>query len=129
MSLLFLNLSFEKVAAQGLSLMLLLSVFTSCGMRAEEKCISITLGADRPIIDTLMIDSSNRNSIHHAELQLSGEVKDTLKVGVGSFFQVELLPGKYDTLIYKGDWYADPMVLKAEGGKGSELSFCARFYY
>nr|WP_287938992.1 hypothetical protein [Algoriphagus sp.] len=109
-------------------LLIILSVFTSCGKRAEEKCTSITLGADRPIIDTLMIDSSNRNSIHHAELQLSGEVKDTLKVGVGSFFQVELLPGKYDTLIYKGDWYADPMVLKAEGGKGSELSFCARFY-
>lgn len=129
MSLLFPNLSFEKVAAQSLSLMLLLSVFYSCGKRAEEKCTSITLGADRPIIDTLMIDSSNRNSIHHAELQLSGEVKDTLKLGVGSFFQVELLPGKYDTLIYKGDWYADPMVLNAIGGKGSDLSFCARFYY
>lgn len=121
--------SFEKVAAQGLSLMLLLSVFTSCGKRAEEICTSVTLGADLPIIDTLVIDSPNRNSIHHAEFQLSGEVKDTLKVGVGSFFQVELLPGKYDTLIYKGDWYADPMVLNAIGGKGSDLSFCARFYY
>ncbi|PZV78101.1 hypothetical protein CLV31_11877 [Algoriphagus aquaeductus] len=109
-------------------LLIILSVFTSCGMRAEEKCTSITLGADRPIIDTLMIDSPDRNSIHHAELQLSGEVKDTLKLGIGSFFQVELLPGKYDTLIYKGDWYADPMVLNAEGGKGSDLSFCARFY-
>lgn len=129
MILLSLNLSFEKVAAQGLGLMLLLSVFTSCGMGSEEKCTSITLDADRPIIDTLMIDSPNRNSIHHAELQLSGEVKDNLKVGVGSFFKVELLPGKYDTLIYKGDWYADPMVLKTEGGKGSELSFCARFFY
>lgn len=60
--------SFEKVAAQGLSLMLLLSVFTSCGKRAEEICTSVTLGAD-------------------------------------------------------------PIVLKAEGGKGSELSFSARFYY
>jgi len=119
----------EKVAAQSLSLTILLSVFTSCGKRAEEICTSVILGADLPIIDTLMIDSPNRNSIHHAELQLSGEVKDTLKVGVGSFFQVELLPRKYDTLIYKGDWYADPMVLNTEGGKGSELSFCARFYY
>lgn len=129
MILSFPNLSFEKVAAKGLILMLLLSVFTSCGKRAEEKCTSITLGADRSLIDTLMIDSPNRNMIYHAELQLSGEVKDTLSLGVGSSLQVELLPGKYDTLIYQGDWYADPMVLKAEGGKGSELSFCAMFYY
>lgn len=129
MILSFPNLSFEKVAAKGLILMLLLSVFTSCGKRSEEKCTSMTMGADRSLIDTLMIDSLNRNSIYYAELHLSGEVKDTLSLGVGSALQVELFPGKYDTLIYQGDWYADPMVLKSEGGKGSELSFCARFYY
>ena len=115
--------------AQALGLLIILSVLSSCGMGSEEKCIILFKVSDEQSLDTLLIDSANRNMIYHTELQLSGEVKDTLNLGVGSALQVELLPGKYDTLIYKGDWYADPMVLKSEGGKGSELSFCARFYY
>jgi hypothetical protein len=110
-------------------LLIILSVFTSCGIGSEEKCITLFKDSDEQSLDTLLIDSANRNSIYHAELRLAGEVKDTLNLGVGSSLQVELLPGKYDTLIYKGDWYADPMVLNTEGGKGSELSFCTRFYY
>ena len=123
------ELPLKNRMAQALGLLIIPSVLSSCGMGSEEKCIILFKVSDEQSLDTLLIDSANRNMIYHTELQLSGEVKDTLNLGVGSALQVELLPGKYDTLIYKGDWYADPMVLKSEGGKGSELSFCARFYY
>ena len=103
--------------------------FTSCGMGAEEKCITLSKDSDEKSFDTLVIDSFNRNKIYHAELRLAGELKDKVEFEIQPNFQVDLLPGTYDTLIYKGDWYGDPMVLKIEGGKGSRMEFCAKFFY
>ncbi|GAB2479338.1 hypothetical protein GCM10027164_05690 [Algoriphagus taiwanensis] len=98
-------------------------------MGSEEKCISLLKNSNAESLDTLVIDSPNRNKIYHAELCLTGELVDTVKLGIHPNFQVMLFPGNYDSLIYKGDWYGDPMVLKTEGGMGSQMEFCAKFFY
>ncbi|GMQ31995.1 hypothetical protein [Algoriphagus taiwanensis] len=107
----------------------ILLFLTSCGMGSEEKCISLLKNSNAESLDTLVIDSPNRNKIYHAELCLTGELVDTVKLGIHPNFQVMLFPGNYDSLIYKGDWYGDPMVLKTEGGMGSQMEFCAKFFY
>ncbi|GMQ28127.1 hypothetical protein [Algoriphagus confluentis] len=110
-------------------LLVFVSVFSSCGSGSEEDCFTLSELSDQQSLDTLLIASPNRNSIYHAELRFSGEVKDTMSIAFESNFQLKLAPGKYDSLIYKGDWYGDPMVVKTSGGEGSVGEFCARFFY
>ena len=85
----------------------ILLFLTSCGMGSEEKCISLLKNSNAESLDTLVIDSPNRNKIYHVELRLVGELKEKVKLEIPPNFKLDLLPGTYDSLIYKGDWYGD----------------------
>lgn len=102
---------------------------TSCDIGSEEKCISVSKNSEELRLDTLVLNSPKKNKIYHAQLRFSGEVKDTLNLKFGPKNQLILGPGKYDSLLYEGDWYADPMILSTSGGKGSHLEFCTKFFY
>jgi hypothetical protein len=76
-----------------------------------------------------MIVQAKRNSVYAAKIWMTGKITDTIELRIDKVKEIQLFPGEYDSLIYKGDWYADPMVLEAQGGSGSSLEFCATFYY
>ncbi|MCS4433996.1 hypothetical protein [Aquiflexum gelatinilyticum] len=85
--------------------------------------------SDKIKVDTLVINYPERNQIYSTELRMKGEVSETVLVNIEGIKNLQLPPGIYDSLIYKGDWYGNPMVLEVKGNSGTQLEFCANFYF
>lgn len=115
----------------------------SCSMGSREICKDMEVPISRYHIDTLILDESVINRIYAVDLRakgtledsmlvniwFSGSVADSIQANSAKLMRIHLPPGSYDTLIFKGDWYGNPMVLESTGKPSAKLEFCATFYF
>jgi hypothetical protein len=115
----------------------------SCSMGSREICKDMEVPISGYHIDTLILDESVINRIYAADLRAKGTLEDSMLVNLwfsgsvgdsihansAKLMRIHLPPGSYDTLIYEGDWYGDPMVLESTGKPGAKLEFCATFFF
>ena len=131
-----------KIAFKVLISLAVLSIY-SCSMGSREICKDVEVPISGYHIDTLILDESVINRIYAADLRAKGTLEDSMLVNIwfsgsvgdsihansAKLMRIHLPPGSYDTLIFKGDWYGNPMVLEATGKPGVKLEFCATFYF
>ena len=134
--------SYFKIVFKGISLMALIGM-VSCSMGSREICKDMEVPISGYHIDTLILNESVINRIYAADLRAKGTLEDSMRVNIwfsGSLgdsihanseklMRIHLPPGSYDTLIFKGDWYGNPMVLESTGKPGAKLEFCATFFF
>jgi len=134
--------SYFKIVFKGISLMALIGM-VSCSMGSREICKDMEVPISGYHIDTLILDESVINRIYAADLRAKGTLEDSMLVNLwfsGSLgdsihanseklMRIHLPPGSYDTLIFKGDWYGNPMVLESMGKPGAKLELCATFFF
>ena len=134
--------SYFKIDFKGISLMALIGM-VSCSMGSREICKDMEIPISGYRIDTLLLDKSVINRIYAADLRakgtledfmlvniwFSGSVADSIQANSAKLMRIHLPPGSYDTLIFKGDWYGNPMVLESTGKPGAKLEFCATFFF
>jgi hypothetical protein len=131
-----------KIVFKGFLALAVLSM-VSCSMGSREICKEVEVSISGYHIDTLILDESVINRIYAADLRAKGTLEDSMLVNLwfsgslGDSIQANSLklksfhfpPGSYDTLIFKGDWYGNPMVLESSAKAGAKLEFCATFYF
>ena len=131
-----------KIVSKGFLALAVLSM-VSCSMGSREICKDMEGPISGYHIDTLILDESVINRIYAADLRakgtlvdsmlvniwFSGSVGDSIQANSEKLMRIHLPPGSYDTLIFKGDWYGDPMVLESTGKVGAKLEFCATFFF
>ena len=131
-----------KIVFMGLSLMALIGM-VSCSMGSREICKDMEVPISGYHIDTLILDESVINRIYAADLRAKGTLVDSMLVNIwfsgslgdsihansAKLMRIHLPPGSYDTLVFKGDWYGNPMVLESTGTPGAKLEFCATFFF
>ena len=134
--------SYFKIVFMGISLMALIGM-VSCSMGSREICKDMEIPISGYRIDTLILDESVINRIYAAELRAKGTLEDSMLVNLwfsgsvgdsihansAKLMRIHLPPGSYDTLVFKGDWYGNPMVLEATGKPGAKLELCATFFF
>jgi len=112
-------------------------------MGSREICKDMEVPISGYHIDTLILDESVINRIYATDLRAKGTLEDSMLVNLwfsgslgdsihansAKLMRIHLPPGSYDTLIFKGDWYGDPMVLESIGKVGAKLEFCATFFF
>jgi hypothetical protein len=115
----------------------------SCSMGSREICKDMEVPISGYRIDTLILDESVINRIYAADLRAKGTLEDSMLVNLwfsgsvgdsihansAKLMRIHLPPGSYDTLIYEGDWYGDPMVLESMGKPGAKLKLCATLFF
>ena len=131
-----------KIIFKSISLMALIGM-VSCSMGSREICKDMEVPISGYHIDTLILDESVINRIYAADLRAKGTLEDSMLVNLwfsgsvgdsilansAKLMRIHLPPGSYDTLIFKGDWYGNPMVLESTGKAGAKLEFCATFFF
>ncbi len=131
-----------KIAFKVLISLAVLSIY-SCSMGSREICKDMEVPISGYRIDTLIFDESVINRIYAADLRAKGTLEDSMLVNLwfsgsvgdsihansAKLMRIHLPPGSYDTLIFKGDWYGNPMVLESTSKAGAKLEFCATFYF
>ena len=131
-----------KIAFKVLISLAVLSIY-SCSMGSREICKDVEVPISGYHIDTLILDESVINRIYAADLRAKGTLEDSMLVNIwfsgslgdsiqansAKLMRIHLPPGSYDTLIFKGDWYGNPMVLESTGKAGAKLEFCATFFF
>ena len=131
-----------KIVSKGFLALAVLSM-VSCSMGSREICKDMEVPISGYHIDTLILDESVINRIYATDLRAKGTLEDSMLVNLwfsGSLgdsihansarlMRIHLPPGSYDTLIFKGDWYGDPMLLESTGKVGAKLEFCATFFF
>ncbi len=134
--------SYFKIVFKGISLMALIGM-VSCSMGSREICKDMEVPISGYHIDTLILDESVINRIYAADLRAKGTLEDSMLVNIwfsgsvgdsilansAKLMRIHLPPGSYDTLIFKGDWYGNPMVLESMGKPGAKLELCATFFF
>jgi hypothetical protein len=131
-----------KIVFKGFLALAVLSL-VSCSMGSREICKDMEVPISGYRIDTLILDESVINRIYAADLRAKGTLEDSMLVNLwfsgsvgdsihassAKLMRIHLPPGSYDTLIYEGDWYGDPMVLESMGKPGAKLKLCATFFF
>ena len=131
-----------KIAFKVLISLAVLSIY-SCSMGSREICKDVEVPISGYHIDTLILDESVINRIYAADLRAKGTLEDSMLVNLwfsgsvgdsihansAKLMRIHLPPGSYDTLVFKGDWYGNPMVLEATGKPGAKLELCATFFF
>lgn len=123
------NLSHQRIAIKPLWLLLSIFLFCACDIGKEDQCIAIEISSHETVLDSLVVDKSIKNRIYSAKLYLKGDIEEKVDLTISNRKSLVLMPGSYDSLIFQGDWYADPMILELKGKSGSDLRFCATFFY
>jgi hypothetical protein len=131
-----------KIVFKGFLALEVLSM-VSCSMGSREICKDMEIPISGYHIDTLILDESVINRIYAADLRAKGTLEDSMLVNLwfsgsvgdsihansAKLMRIHLPPGSYDTLVFKGDWYGNPMVLESTGAPGAKLEFCATFFF
>ncbi len=131
-----------KITFKVLISLAVLSIY-SCSIGSREICKDVEVPISGYHIDTLILDESVINRIYAADLHAKGTLEDSMLVNLwfsgslgdsihansAKLMRIYLPPGSYDTLIFKGDWYGNPMVLESTGKAGAKLEFCATFFF
>ena len=131
-----------KIVSKGFLALAVLSM-VSCSMGSREICKDMEVPISGYHIDTLILDESVINRIYATDLRakgtledsrlvnlwFSGSLGDSIHANSAKLMRIHLPPGSYDTLIFKGDWYGNPMVLESTGTPGAKLELCATFFF